>query len=830
MTVLLQDLRSAFRAIPRNPGFSAVAVLTLALGIGATAAIFTVLNAVVLSPLPYPQPERMVRLENRVPGVDTERNWGLSPAGYFHFQENSRGLESVAVYTTPEVSLTGDGPAERVQMARVSANLFSVLRVRPALGRLITPEDNQVGSDATSVNPGPAVPVAVLSHDLWVRRYGSDPKIVGKSIEVSGLTVPVVGVLEAGADLPDPGVNVDIWFPLGLNPSAPATNWHTFQAIGRLEDGVSPAALEDELARFTSRFTELYPSAYSEDFMEETGFTPVVIPLRDAVVGDVSGTLWMLLAAVLLVLLIACANVANLFLVRTEGRRREMALRAAMGATRGRLARQFLSEGLVLGLVGGAGGLLLAYVGVDALVAGAPEGLPRMEGIGIGGDVIAFVLILSVLVGLAVGSFPLLRFSASTGSAAIRNEGRGATAGRERNITRNLLVVSQVAMAVVLLASAGLLLRSFQQLRSVEPGFDPSNILTMELALPFVSYRGYEEVSAFYQELTRRVEGLPGVVSAGVSDDMPLVSSGACATLTVDEPPASDAAAPGCITTNMAAPGFFETLRIPVQGELPTWNDVNQRSGGVVVSRALAERLWPGEDPIGKGIRGNGAGEPYYRVVGVAGDVRANGLDHPPIEVVHFPLIPLEGAGLWGAPNGATLVVRTANDRPEALAGAIRALVTDLDAEVPIANIRTMESIVAESVARTSFAMTLLAVAAAAALILGAVGLYGVLSFVVGQRQKEMGIRIALGARVEQVASMVVTHALVLATVGVGVGIVAALAVTRVLQSLLFEVSATDPITLIAVSVTLLVVALGAAYLPARRATRVDPMIALRAE
>ncbi len=830
MNTFINDLRSAFRAIPRKPGFSLVATLTLALGIGATAAIFTVLNAVVLSPLPYPESERMVRIENQVPGVDPERNWGLSPAGYFHFQENSRGLETVAVYLTPEVSLSGDGPAERVQAARVSANLFSVLQVRPALGRLITPEDNQVRSEATSVSPGPAVPVAVLSHDLWVRRYGADPNIVGTTVEMSGLAVPVVGVLEAGADLPDPGLNVGLWLPLGLNPNAPATNWHTFQAIGRLEEGVSPATLQDELTRFTSRFSELYPSAYDDDFMRETGFSPVVIPLREAVVGDVTGTLWMLLAAVMLVLLIACANVANLFLVRTEGRRREMALRAAMGATRARLTRQFLTEGVVLALVGGAAGLLLAYLGVDALLAGAPERLPRIDEIGMGGEVIGLVVLLSLLVGLVVGSFPLLRFSASTGSGAIRNEGRGATAGRERNATRNLLVIGQVAMAVVLLASAGLLFRSFQQLRSVEPGFDPANTLTMELALPFSTYGSYEEVGAFYQELTRRVEALPGVVSAGLSDDMPLVSSGTCATLSVEEPPVSEAAAPGCISTNMAAPGFFETLGIPVAGEFPNWNDVNQRTGGVVVSRSLAERLWPGEDPIGKGIRGNGPGEPYYRVVGVAGDVRANGLDKPAIEVVHFPLIPLEGAGLWGPPRGATLVVKTATDRPESLTGSIRSVVADMDPEVPIANVRTMQSIVAESIARTSFAMTLLAVASAAALMLGAVGLYGVLAFVVGQRQKEIGIRMALGARVEQVARMVVTHALALALAGVAVGVAAALAVTRVLQSLLFEVSATDPITLVAVSVILLMVALAAAYLPARRATRVDPMVALRAE
>jgi putative ABC transport system permease protein len=616
MDALLQNLRYAVRALLRTPGFTTVAVLTLALGIGATTAIYAVLHSVVLSPLPYTEPGRLVRIENRVPGFDPERNWGLSPAGYFHFREHSRTLEEIGVYTLGQQNLTGDGPAERVHAAHVSAGVLSLLRARPLHGRLIGASDDRPAVTAPGVvAPGPAEPVAMLSHDFWVRRFGADPGVVGRTIEVNGAAVPVIGVLEPGFRLPDPGSRVDVWTPLGLNPAAHATNWHSFQGVGRLRDGVTAADAEAELRRFTAAFPEIFPDAYPASFFQETGFAPVVTSLRDFVVGDLGRTLWILMAAVGLVLLIACANVANLFLVRTEGRGRELAIRSAVGAGRGHLTRQFVTEGLVLALLGGAAGLGLANLGVSALLWSAPEGLPRLEEVRVGDAALGFAALLSLTVGVLVGLLPLLRFGAHGAASVLQDAGRGSTAGYQRSATRDLLVVGQVAMALVLLAAAGLLLQSFRQLRAVDPGFDPAGVLTLELTLTPARYPGYEPTAAFHEELLSRVEALPGAQRAAVATTLPLDTRGVgCASVFLEDRPLAPGAEPPCVGISTVSPGFFEALRIPVSGDAPGWAEIHRRSGEVVVTRALAERLWPGQDPIGKGIRGNGPHPPFYRV------------------------------------------------------------------------------------------------------------------------------------------------------------------------------------------------------------------------
>ncbi|MBA2243335.1 MAG: FtsX-like permease family protein, partial [Gemmatimonadetes bacterium] len=648
----------------------------------------------------------------------------------------------------------------------------------------------------------------------------------GSTIQIEGNPVEVVGVSAPGLQLPDR--RTDLWMPVQIDPAREAVNWHRFQAVGRLRDGVTPDAAQSDLARLLGQFAEAMPNAYGGGFMEHSHFAVEVEPLRSQVVGDIVRVLWVLLAAVGIVLLIACANVANLFLVRMEARRREVAVRTALGASRGDLALRYLTESVVVALLAGAGALLLAYGGIQLLLALSPEGIPRLSEIALGWKGVAFTALVALGTGVILGLLPSLRRGENF--AALRQGARGMTASRGQNTVRGALVIGEIALALVLLAGAGLMLRTVQQLRSVDPGVDPQGVLTLDLSLPAANYRGYEPVSQFYQELSTRVAALPGVTAVGATQQLPLKGGSGCALVFTDDPVAQERNNECFASTIQVTPGYFRALGIPVRGSAPSWSDAERRSGEVVVSRALAERLWPGEDAIGKGIRGNGSEPPFYRIVGVAGDVRANGLDQPPVEQVYFPMLPIEGAPLWSPPHSMTLAVRTATARPEDLTAAIRRLVAEMDPAVPIGSVQTMRQVIAGSTARTSFTMLLLGIAAGVALLLGVIGLYGVVSFVVEQRRGEIGVRMALGASTRQIAGMVVGQSTRLAVAGVVLGVLASLAVTRVLQSLLFETSPTDPLTLAAVSLLLTGVALVAAYLPARRAARVDPMIALRAD
>jgi putative ABC transport system permease protein len=822
MITFFRDLRHAFRSLLRSPGFTLVAALTLALGIGATTAIFIVLNTVVLDPLPYPESERLVYLDSPVSGLEVDWRWGLSQAGYFHFRENNRSFDEIGVFGSRGVNLTGDGQPERATGAWASAGLLRVLGAQPALGRSITESDDVPGAAA----------IAVLSHDFWVARYGADPGIIGSTIRIDGEPREVVGVLAPGIELPEQ--DVDLWVPMGLDPSAPAQNSHFLSAIARLKPGVELSQAQADLNRMTAQFPELFPQAYSPGWMAESKFRTDAQPLREKVVGEVTGRLWILLGAVGLVLLIACANVANLFLVRTEGRQREVTIRAALGASRGRLASHFLAESFIVVLFAGALGLFLAYAGVQALISLAPESLPRLDEVAVGSTAVGFAAALSILAGLVIGSFPLLRFGTRLSKGLLTETGRGMTSGRERNAARNLLVIGQVAMALVLLASAGLMLQSFRRLHSVDPGFDPRGVLTFQLNLSGAEYQSAEQVASFHQQLIGRLEALPMVRTAGMMAGLPLEGWGGCSATVVEGRPDLTGDLLPCLPGAPVAPGFFRTMGIRMEaGREFEPRDNEQRTGSIIISRALAERLWPGEDPIGKGLGPMGYGPPenqLYRVIGVASDVRGEGLDQPPSEMTYLPLLRIKGQGGWSPPRSMHVVVRTNVDQPTAITGEVRRVLAEMDPNVPIANVRAMEEVVGQSLVRTSLTMFLLGIAATVALLLGAVGLYGVLSYVVGQRQNEIGIRMALGARMEQVAGLVMRQSLRLALAGVAVGLVAALAVTRALRSLLFEVSPTDPVTLAVVSLLLIVVALVASYLPARRAARVDPMLALRAE
>lgn len=830
---VVREFAHAARVLRRSPTFSLVALSTLALGIGATTAIFMVLDAVVLRPLPYRNSEELVSVLQpaTVPGSGDQK-WGMSSAGYFHFKANNATLSDLGGYRTSGVTVTGEGGAETVQAGMITASIFSTLQARPAMGRLILPADDQPG----------AAPVVVLSHAFWQRRFGADPGVVGTMLPTAEGAMEIVGVAEPGLTLPKPGpfgstanlagFGVDVWLAMRLDPAARPQNSHQYSGIGRLKPGVTAEMAQADFQAMTARFPELFPTAYSAGFMEQYRFRAGVIPLRDEVLGPSLGpTLWMLFGAVGLVLVIALANVANLFLVRMEARRRESAIRTALGADRPRMLALFLSESLLLTLVAGAVGLALAWVGLRSLLVIAPTNIPRLAGVTLGWEAVAFALGLSVVAGVVLGLMPLARTRVDVGG--LREGGRGLTSGPGPRRVRSTLVVAQVALALMLLAAAGVMLKSVARLRGVEPGLDPTGVLTVSISIPFSQYGTLDEGVAFHRQLHERIAALPGVALVGASTALPLRDFGGCSVVFREGRPYGPDEQTPCVATPRATPGFFAAMGITVEGTAPAWSDVDSRSGAVVVSRALADRLWPGEDPIGKGITTNGGPDSpfgYYRVTGVIPELRADGLDQPPTEVVFYPASERVAGVQWGALHDLEYAIKTTLADPVSLVGAIRQVVTELNPDVPLVSPATMQAAVDQSMARTSFVMTLLSLAGAMALLLSAVGIYGVISYLVAQRRGEIGVRMALGARVPQVARLVVGQSLALVAIGVALGLVGAMVGMRLLQAVLYDVSPTDPAILATVSGIMLAIAALASLGPARRAARVEPVEVLRAE
>ena len=824
-SALARDFGHALRGLAHRPAFAAVVVLTLGLGIGATTAIYALLDAVVLRPLPYPNASRLVYIDHPVPGVETNARWRMSQAGYFFFRKNSKAFADIAVYNRTETTLVTPDGAERVRAAAVSGNFFDVVGARPMVGRGFADADNRPN----------AAPVAMLGYDFWRQRFNSDSRIVGTTINIASTALTVIGVAPPKLQLPD--YQAQVWLPLELDADAPAVNSHYLDAVARLRPGVTVAAAQADAAGLTSRLPEEFPRAYSQGFMRDSRFSVLVTPLRDIVIGGMSRTLWILLGAVAIVLLIAFANVANLFLVRAESRRREIAIRTALGADRLHLAGHYVAESTVLAMLGGLVAVGLAYGAIRVLVVLNPSSVPRLAELTLGWQAGVVAVALALGSGIGLGLLPLTRMApAGAQVTALREGGRSQTASRRQLSARSTLVVAQMALAVVLLAAAGLMLRSFYRLRSVQPGLDASGLVTFEISLPWSRYGtrirgpdGYLPVFRFHRDLAERLAALPGVTSVGMTQALAIKDGDGCALVFVKDRNYTRETAP-CVGNVLAGPGYFATLGIPVRGRAPTWTDMEQKNGAVVVSKALAQRMWPGEDPVGKELRPNGVADPWYRVVGVTGDVLTRGLDHPPTEIVYYPLIPMEGAPLWSPPTRMTVAIRTRDANPLSLGPLIRRIVTALDREVPVANVQTMRAIVDRSTAKTTFAMLLLAVAGGMALVLSAVGIYGVISYTVNQRTAEIGVRMALGARATQVGRMVVAQSLRVASFGIAIGLVGAFATTRVMQSLLFGVSPTDPVTLGGVTVVLVMIGALAAYAPARRATRVNPVEVLRRE
>lgn len=819
-----REMRHAARTLGRAPAFTAMTIVTLALGLGAATAIFTILDAVVLRPLPYPHGDRLVALSSPIPGAKAAPVWGLARHEQYYFERESRTLQDVALYTTFAATVMGDGglnPAQQVPAADVTANLFGMLGIVPERGRLLNVADDR--QQMTSV--------ALMGHGFWERRFGADPNIVGKTVDVDGYPMTIVGVLPPGAQLPD--YKVDLWMPVYTYPEMQAISNHTYSAVGRLRPGFSVDDAQRELTRLTARFPEVFPQVYSRGMMEHSGFTTRVVSLRDDVVGDlVTKAIWILFGAVAVVLLIAAANVVNLFLVRGDSRRLEVAVRGALGAGTGDLAWYYLTESLLLALGGSLGAILLAWIGLLALVAAAPSTLPRLAEIHLGWPSVLFAGGGALAAGMVLGVIPLLRSRVDL--SLLREGGRGATGSRRRLAARNVLVVSQVALALVLLASAGLLVRSLRALRSVEPGFDARGVVTLALSLPDARYRSYQRASAFYEALATRVHALPGVTAVGFGGALPLESSDLCTGAVVDVPGPSGERG-DCVQMMQVTPGYFEALHIPLRGRAPNWSETDAGGAGAVVSEAFADRFWPNDAAIGRGVRCCNANGPFYRITGVTGPVRTHGLDRAPGQVVYFPMMPFpsgsdasERSGIEGWPVYMYMVVRARPGHEMSLLPAITRLVNELDAQVPITEITSMEDVVAKSLARRSFTMMLLVTAAVLALLLSGVGIYGVISYIVAQRRGEIGIRMALGAQRGAVHAMVVRQSLGMVVAGVAIGLAVSFATTRVLGALLFGVSPTDPLVLAAATAVLILLAAAASYAPTRRASQVDPVEALR--
>jgi putative ABC transport system permease protein len=802
---LRQDVRFSFRQLRRNPGFTSIALITLALGIGANTAIFSVVRGVLLRDLPYAESTRLLRVVSTVDGYQAS----VSPADFNDWRNQTTAFTALAASDESTVNLTGSGPAERFTQARVSANLFQLLGITPILGRAFAPgEDDKA-----------APRVVILSYGLWRSRFGADPTVVGKQIVLDGFATEVVGVAPVEMRYPSP---VDMWLTTrftaqDFSDSRRGSRW--IDVVGRLAPGMSEARAQSDIATIARRL-EL------QDPRHNAGYGARVIPLRDEMVGRVRAPLIILLAAVGLVMLIACANVASLLLGRTAAREAELAVRTALGAGRGRLVRQLLTESVCLAVLGGALGLGLAVWGTRLLLALAPSDLPRLYDVRVDALVLMFTLGATAVAALVFGAIPAWQAHMGRLASTLREGNRGSRSRPGSSRTRGMLVISEITLALMLLAGAGLLIRSFAELRDVDPGFDPSQLATFTVTLSPVKYGTLDQQAAFTSALVDRVRRIPGVDSTGVTFGLPLSGAGFVLSFDVIGRTAPPPNAEPRAQVRVASAGYFGTMSIPLKrGRLFTAAD---RAGAplvLLISEETARLFFPGEDPIGRRIQfgwTRGGTRLAGEIVGIVGDVRQHSLSgdrtaHAYVAYEQWPL------------DEVTVVMRSHTDPTAALRTA-QGIVTSLDRDLPVYDAFTLESLVSRSLGQPRFYLLLLSVFAALAVVLAAVGIYGVMAYTVQQRTREIGIRIALGASTDRVVAMVVWRGLVLAIVGVVLGTAGAFAVTRVLRSLLFGVSEHDPLTFFGVAVLLGIVALVASWLPARRAARVDPLAAMRAE
>jgi putative ABC transport system permease protein len=818
----MRDLRHGIRLLRRSPGFASIAIITIALGIGATSAIFSVINGVALRPLPYPSSDRLMYITSQFPTLGFDKFW-VSPPEYLEFRERSKSYTDVGAYTSQAVNVSEGERPQRVNAVVMTANMFDVLGVRPRIGRAFSAEE-----DMPNVSP-----VVVISDGLWRRSFGADESIVGKQIEIQGRKRQVVGVAPPGFDLHD--ARADVWIPMQLDPTNRQNRGsHFLYLVGRLKPGVTQAQASSELLTELRQWGQLNPGTHVPN---DSTHRLQIAPMRDEVIGNVSRALWVLQGAVVLVLLIACANVANLLLVRAEGRHKEFAIRTALGAGRGRILRQFMAEGFVLTVIGAALGLLLARYGLSMLLAANPDSIPRSAEIGIDPMVLLFTSVVALFTAGIFGLAPLLHVTQAAVAAAIKEGGTRSTANATRNRVRRSLVAAEIALAVMLVIGAGLLLRSFRNLTSVDAGFDSNDLVTFGVFLPPATYQNRDRRVQFETDLIQRLAAIPGVKDVSAMSGLPPNRQvNANDTQMEGVPNGPQDPAQNIDYYNSTSVRYFETMKIPIlKGRSFNTGDIGG-AGVAVINEALAKRFYPKTDPIGRRIRPQGPRLapgapdtlPWFTIVGVAKDVKQGGLDQKVGTELYFNI---EQAPRLNAstPTAFNFVMRTSRT-PESLMPAIQSAVRGMDPGLPIVQLRSMNSVFGDSVSRQRFLSLLLGIFAAVALLLAAIGTYGVLSYLVTERQREIGIRVALGASSGGIVRLVIRQGLSIAVLGVLFGIVGALAIARVTRSLLFGVSPTDPLTYIAVGVVIIGVALLACMVPAQRAMRVDPLVAIRNE
>jgi predicted permease len=818
------QLRQVLRRLGRSPMFTAVTLVTLAVGVGANTAVFSVIEGVLLKPLPYPHPEQLVGVWHAAPGLNIQQ-LSCSPSTYFIYREQNRTFEDIGLYTGDSVNLTGAGEPEQVRALDVTDGTLPILGAAPMLGRLFSREDDSPSGADT----------VMLTYGYWRRKFGGDPSIVGRGLTIDGKSRVVIGVLPKsfrfflGTDQPP------LILPFKFDRNTVHLGNFSYQGVARLKPGATLAEASADVARMLPIVTRSFPApeGFSAKLFEQARIGPNLRPLKQDAVGDIGSVLWVLMGSIGLVLLIACANVANLLLVRAEGRQQELAIRAALGASRRRIAAELLSESLVLGLAGSMIGLALAYGALRALVAAAPAGLPRLDEIGIDPTVLIFTLGVALVASLLFGLVPVVKYAGAGLRAGLREGGRTHSQGRERHRARSILVVVQVALALVLLICSGLMIRTFRALTRVDPGFrGPEAVQTFRIAFPEAEVKDNEQVVRMQDQIAQKIAALPGVASAAMGSTIPMDNNGSFDPVVAQDKTYAEGQLPPIHRFKFISPGYLSTLGTPlVAGRDLTWTDIYNKLPVALVSETMAREYWRDTgSALGKRIR-VGTNDDWREVIGVVEDVYDDGTNKDAPSSVYWPLMMNH---FWGEKvqvrRDIAFAVRSSRAGQESFMNEVRQAVWSVDPNLPLAEVHTMDYYYRQSMARTSFTLVMLAVAGGMALLLGVVGLYGVLAYSVSQRTREIGIRMALGARQPQLTGMFVRHGLWLTGAGVGFGLVAAFIVMRLMSSLLFKVHPVDPLTYLAVSVGLGATAILASYVPSRRAAVVNPVEALRSE
>lgn len=810
------------RRLLRSPGFAAITLVTLAIGIGANTAIFSVVNAVLLRPLPYADPDRIVGVWHTAPGIHIKL-LNASPASYFTYREEGRVFEKIGLWRHETASVTGQGEPEVVEDLFVTQETLPVLGVQPIVGRWLTQRDDLPGSPKT----------VMLSYEYWQRHFGGSPSAIGTRLVADGEAREVIGVMPRGFRFLD--LKPALILPIQLDRAKVFQGNFSYESVARLKPGVTLAQANADVARMVPLMARKFPPppGFSSKMFEDARIGPDVHSFKQDLVGDVGSVLWVLMGTIGIVLLIACANVANLMLVRADGRQQELAIRAALGAGWRQIARELLAESLTFGVLGGALGIAFAYGALRLLVAIAPANVPRLDQISIDAGALLFTLMLSLLAGLFFGIIPVFKYARPPMAIGLRDGGRGLSHGRERLRARSVLVVVQVALALVLLISSGLMIRTYQAMNHVDPGFArPAEILTMGIAIPEAAVKDADQAARMDREILERLTAISGVSSVGLSSSMTMDGMHTGDALFVADRTYRDGELPPVRMFKFVSPGFFHVVgRRMIAGRDLTWTEVEQKRPVVVVSESLAREYW--HDPaaaLGKRVR-EASNDDWHEVIGVAADERDDGLNQKPSTIVYWPYLLKQ---FWGGKpfvwRFLVFAVRSPRTGTAGFLNEVQRAVWAVNPDLPMVNVRTLAEIAQRSMARTSFTLVMLALASGMALVLGLVGIYGVISYSVSQRTREIGIRLALGAQEQTVTRMFLRHGLILTAIGVIFGLAAASALMRLMSSLLFEVKPVDPLTYLSIAAVLLVAAVAASYVPARRAMAVDPVEALRAE